>query len=162
RNMVRTLGRPMGIKFDEEIYGYLTNVYGGHPYLIRQACSWQHKKLSNLERPLKITIDIMSESQQKRDADIVETFVGQIVQLMAVWYPEEFDLLIELAHKEYDYFRDYSNEYPNNIKHLVDYGLVERMDIYPFFRFTIATIEAFFVKAKSAEHERNKMLSNKE
>lgn len=39
REMVRKLGRYMGMKFDERIYGLLTEDFGGHPFLIRQFCS---------------------------------------------------------------------------------------------------------------------------
>lgn len=39
REMVRKLGRIMGLKFEEIIYGRLTEDFGGHPYLIRHVCS---------------------------------------------------------------------------------------------------------------------------
>ena len=43
REMVRRLGRIMGLKFDEVIYGKLTEDCGGHPYLMRHICSVIHK-----------------------------------------------------------------------------------------------------------------------
>ena len=40
REMVRKLGRIMGIKFDEPLYSQMTEDYGGHPFLIRRLCSY--------------------------------------------------------------------------------------------------------------------------
>jgi len=39
REMVRKIGRIMGLHFDELIYGKLTEDFGGHPFLIRHVCS---------------------------------------------------------------------------------------------------------------------------
>jgi hypothetical protein len=53
RDMVRKLGRYMGIKFDEIIYGKLTDDFGGHPFLIRQMCS-SINKISPGDRPIQV------------------------------------------------------------------------------------------------------------
>ena len=39
REMVRKLGKIMGIKFDEGVYTRLVEDYGGHPFLVRRVCS---------------------------------------------------------------------------------------------------------------------------
>ena len=49
--MVRKLGRIMGLRFDEIIYGKLTEDFGGHPFLIRHVCSVINR-ISPAERPV--------------------------------------------------------------------------------------------------------------
>ena len=44
--MIRTLGKIMGVKFDESLYQRLTDDYGGHPFLIRHVCSYLSQKKS--------------------------------------------------------------------------------------------------------------------
>ena len=53
REMVRRLGRIMGMKFDEVVYGKLTEDCGGHPYLMRHICSVIHR-ISTSERPVRV------------------------------------------------------------------------------------------------------------
>ncbi len=42
--MVSTIGNYMGMRFDDEIYTYLTDDFGGHPFIIRQVCSHLFKE----------------------------------------------------------------------------------------------------------------------
>ncbi len=44
--MVSIIGGYMGIQFDKEIFTYLTDDYGGHPFLIRQVCSRIYESLA--------------------------------------------------------------------------------------------------------------------
>ena len=39
RMMMRRIGKYMGVKFDGPLYKYLGDEFGGHPFLIRLACS---------------------------------------------------------------------------------------------------------------------------
>ena len=39
RDMARTIGRYSGLNIEEPVYKFLTDTYGGHPFLIRIACS---------------------------------------------------------------------------------------------------------------------------
>jgi len=53
REMVRRLGRLMGLDFDEFVYSQLTEDFGGHPYLIRHLCSTIHK-MAEAQRPVAV------------------------------------------------------------------------------------------------------------
>ena len=53
KQMVSTIANYMGLSFDEDIYTYLKDDYGGHPFLIRQVCSLIHKNI-NTQRPQKV------------------------------------------------------------------------------------------------------------
>ena len=52
RRMLRTLGRPMGLRFDENALEYIVERYGGHPLLTRIACSLTHKMLRDSAQEL--------------------------------------------------------------------------------------------------------------
>lgn len=56
RDMVRSIGKYSGFSFDEQVYGYLQRVYGGHPYLIRLACSEVSKSLDHVSAESKMQI----------------------------------------------------------------------------------------------------------
>ncbi|MBZ0317848.1 MAG: AAA-like domain-containing protein [Anaerolineae bacterium] len=150
RTMVRTLGRPMGMNFEEQAYNYLTRTYGGHPYLIRQACSWHHKMLKEQNRPIEITVDELKRYQSQRD-NYLESFVEQIVQLLAPWYEFEYDMLKVLAGGDVSWFQELSEDEPAATKHLYNYGLITKTD--DDLRFTISAVEHYFKKAPfAAEH----------
>ncbi len=50
REMVRKLGRYMGLRFDEMLYAKLVEDFGGHPFLIRQFCSEIHSMIVSVLR----------------------------------------------------------------------------------------------------------------
>ena len=52
RRKLRTLGRPMGLRFDEEALEYIVERYGGHPLLTRISCSIMHKTLRDSRQEL--------------------------------------------------------------------------------------------------------------
>ena len=53
-DMVKNIGNYMGLDFDEEIFTFLTDDFGGHPFLIRQICSRIHQETST-KRPIKVS-----------------------------------------------------------------------------------------------------------
>src|SRR5206468_1115326 len=72
KEMISTLGRYMGLRFEAPTYDYLRVRYGGHPMLIRLACSWTHKILAsqNKARPIRVSVDFLRETEGPRDASL--------------------------------------------------------------------------------------------
>jgi len=128
REMIRKLGRYMGIKFDEDLYSKLFELYGGHPFLVRHACS----KLCELnqERPITFTMDIFN-SNKKMINQYLMPYVKQILTILAIWYPSEFEQTIELARGNYDKIQKYVEQEPEYIDHLLGYGIVNIIDKKP-------------------------------
>lgn len=58
RDMVRSIGRYSGLQFDEEVYPYLQKVYGGHPFLIRVACSELWKATDTRNPQVRTTVTV--------------------------------------------------------------------------------------------------------
>jgi len=129
REMVKKLGRLMGIKFEEGIYTRLTEEYGGHPFLIRRICSAISQ--SYLERP--ITID-RSRYYSVRDKFNQETeYFNMLLEVLTQFYPDEYEMLNMLAFEDYDNFDYYVSNDPSLIKHLIGYGIIVTIgDKYDF------------------------------
>lgn len=129
RDMVRTLGRYMGMKFDEDCYEYMRRRYGGHPMLIRLSCSWMHKYLvgSGSQRPLNVTLSMLRATQDERDASLAP-YARHILEVLSNWYPLEYDLLEMICQGHSKDYADLVAQDPDLHRHLTGYGLVSGGD----------------------------------
>ncbi|MDA0525716.1 AAA-like domain-containing protein [Methanococcoides alaskense] len=125
REMVRKLGRYMGIKFEEELYPKLYELYGGHPFLVRHACS----KLCYYEktRPITFNLEIFNQHADKINLSLMP-YVKQILNVLAIWYPNEYQQIIELAQGNVEDIKKHLGDKPQYIEHLLGYGIVNFID----------------------------------
>lgn len=121
RQMVRTVARYMGLRVEEGIYKKLYEEYGGHPFLVRQACSHLSRKIN--ERPGHFSVDLYNASKAAIGVKL-EKNVKQILNVLAIWYPEEYELLRLLARGDRDTFLEFAEESASFTEHVVGYGLV--------------------------------------
>jgi len=125
RTMVRAIGRHAGLSFAEPVYKYLSEKYGGHPYLIRLACSEIWKK-SDLLNPEKVTEISVSNFERCR-TEIVDRLaqpIRDILLSLVWWYPEEYDILRILALGDKTFVRDYLEQKPGSFHQFSKYGLL--------------------------------------
>ncbi|WP_091266643.1 hypothetical protein [Gillisia sp. Hel1_33_143] len=132
REMVFTIGNYMGLEFEEEIITYLTEDYGGHPFLIRQICSMIHNDTPD-ERPIKVTNYYYQENKEKFDRALID-YIDLIVQVLNNWYPEEYKLLELLAIDDKSKFKEIVNNSDKIINHLIGYNLIEKTENDYFIR----------------------------
>ncbi|WP_022851267.1 AAA-like domain-containing protein [Limisalsivibrio acetivorans] len=125
RDMVRTLGRRMGLKFEESVFHLLNDDYGGHPFLIRHMCSHLFSSFKNDTKPLTITKDHYKDSK--------ETFLNNsnkyfqlILEVLKTSYDFEYELLVLLAEDDIETFNDFCNQQPDIIGHLLGYNVIKR------------------------------------
>ena len=124
RRMLRTLGRPMGLRFDEGALQYIVKRYGGHPLLTRIACSITHKMLRDSGQPLPKTVDEhwLRHFEEQRDGEL-SFYCGHVVSELKTFYPDEFELLTRIATgglaDAYEFMTDASFT-----AHLKNYGLL--------------------------------------
>lgn len=149
RAMVRTLGRSMGFKFDEDVYDYLLAQYGGHPALTRMACSHVHRELAQDKRPVDLAADYFRRDEQARDRSLL--MLGEhILGLLKQWYPDEHTMLELLASGQTAFFQELADDSPNYAEHLRAYALV---DDGPPPRLRIPLLRSCLVRRpKSVEH----------
>ena len=123
RQMVRKLGRYVGLKFDELIYTKLADDFGGHPFLIRQACSLIHKE-SKGDRPV-IVDKALYQKSKKNFVSHSSHYLEMIVDVLRDWYPDEYEMLKYLAQGDMESFHEFASDGPVFTKHLTGYGLIQ-------------------------------------
>ena len=121
RQMVRRISRYMGLRCDEGLYQRLTEEYGGHPYLVRHACSHLARKVD--VRPGELSA-AMFEREREHIAVALERNVRQILNVLAIWYPDEYELLRILAQGDRKTFVDFARHSASFTEHVEGYGLV--------------------------------------
>ncbi|HEY9832366.1 MAG TPA: hypothetical protein V6D26_17400 [Stenomitos sp.] len=132
REMVRKLGKLMGLKFDETIYSKLTEDYGGHPFLIRQVCSLIHK-LNNQDLPIKVNRIIYEKAKNEFDMNQATKYIEMMMSVLTEFYPDEYTMLQSLAIGEIELFKTYASDSPEYTNHLKGYGIIEQSgDEYDF------------------------------
>ncbi|QOY38515.2 AAA family ATPase [Anaerobacillus isosaccharinicus] len=125
KNMVNSIGKYMGLDFDEQIYSKLVDDYGGHPFLIRHICSLINKSVS-LDRPVKVSkYDYLRE---KINYDIaISKYIEQIIQVLKISYPDEYSLLETLAVQGNEAFqKKLGFKNLSTIHHLTGYGVLKK------------------------------------
>ena len=107
RDMVRTIGRYSGLNIEEPVYKQLTDTYGGHPFLIRIACSEVTRRVDTQNPERRAVVSVADLTGQ--DAVIrarLERPIRDILLSLVWWYPEEYDLLAILADGDEGFFDD--------------------------------------------------------
>lgn len=123
REMVRKLGRGMGLKFDETIYGKLTEDFGGHPFLIRHVSSLINKRVLDFDRP--VSIDRLLYQNAKDDfIQNYSNYLDMILGVLKEFYPDEYSMLEMLANEDYAAFNDFAEAHISYTAHLLGYGII--------------------------------------
>lgn len=132
RMMVRKLGKIMGLKFDEHIYTYLTDDFGGHPFLIRNVCSSINKVVQN-ERPVRIDRLTYNKGVKKFNNEF-SNYYEMIVSVLKDYYSEEYEMLKFLALGDISSFKEFQEISPEYTSHLLGYGIIDNNDDNFFFK----------------------------
>lgn len=127
RSMVRQIGKYMGMKFDEDVYSYLTNEFGGHSFLIRLACSvlYQLSKGRITDSSVKFGINAFTAIS----APIKERLKSpcmDIVSSLIWWYPDEYEVLRVTCEGDLDFTRQYIQGDSRGSYHVISYGLLDK------------------------------------
>ena len=140
REMVRKLGRLMGIKFEEGIYTRLVEDYGGHPFLIRQVCSAIAKKYP--QRPVQI--DRLKYIAVRDEYNRESEYFDMLLEVLTQFYIDEYEMLNLLASGDFDTFKYYADQDYSMVKHLIGYGIVRPSD--DKYDFKIDAVKDFLVR----------------
>ena len=155
REMVRRLGKIMGMKFDEIIYGKLTEDFGGHPYLIRHVCSVINK-LCQEDRPVFIDKSLYEKSKNIFIRDYGH-YMELILNVLNSYYNDEYEMLKYLSVGDNKTFKEFAELSPLYTNHLIGYGIIE--ENYGNYSFRIEAIHEHlaskqrFKKINQAQHE---------
>lgn len=155
REMVRRLGRIMGLQFDEGIYARLTDDFGGHPYLIRHVCSVINS-LVRIERPVRIDKALYEEAVRIFLRDYSQ-FMEMILSVLKEYFPDEYEMLRILSRGDAITFKEYAQLSPLYTNHLLGYGFLQEVD--GRYSFKTETIRVFI---EARERYKKLNLSEKE
>jgi hypothetical protein len=141
RNMVKKLGKRMGLSFEPSAIEYLHFRYGGHPLLTRIACSLVHANESRLGTRRPITLDKaqLVAGQLRRDSELL-FYCEHVISELRQFYGDEYAMLELLAQRQYREFSELARD-GMIINHLRDYGLIADSNGIP--RVSIPAIEAY-------------------
>lgn len=123
KEMVSSIGNYMGLKFEDEIFTYLVDDFGGHPFLIRQVCSYIHKKTIQ-KRPCSIS-KFYYQTERENIIGHIQDYIGMIINVLHEKYQIEYELLERLAQGDNSTFMEYAQSSHMLIEHLMGYGLVK-------------------------------------
>lgn len=124
--MVRFIGRYSGLKFDEEVYEFLRQRFGGHPFLMRIACSevWRTMATDDPQGH----VEVSARDFEVRDDGIrarLAQHIKDILLSLVWWYPLEYELLQILAEGDEEFVDQYVQAYPDSIVQFQHYGILQ-------------------------------------
>ncbi len=128
REMVRRIAKYMGLRVEEALFRCLFEEYGGHPFLVRQACSQLARELT--DRPAEITVALF-ERKRSAVALSLERNVRQILNVLAIWYPNEYETIRILAEGDQAGFVEFALHSAEFTQHVEGYGLVREARTAP-------------------------------
>ncbi len=143
RAMVRTIGRYAGLDFEENVHQYLQQTYGGHPYLIRLACSeiWLTSDITNPNSLNSVRIADFEKLRPRIQARLAQP-IKDILLSLIWWYPDDYDVLRILATGDKDFVAEYLREQPESTIQFAKWGLL-RADTGEF---AIADVREFLTR----------------
>lgn len=139
REMVRTIGRYMGLNFDEDVYEWLFKQFGGHPYLVRKACSLVCQKAKKGSGD-SVSLKDFTSRRDWLDKELGDDILKLLI-VLAQHYPNEFDHLMSLAKGEHDWIQLLHQEEYGALDHLLEYRVIAENE--GRFEFVIETLERF-------------------
>ncbi|EEX14039.1 conserved hypothetical protein [Citreicella sp. SE45] len=144
REMVRAIARYSGAALEEDCFDLLNVEYGGHPYLIRLACSEVLRSLGELPVDKKIRVLKSSfESAKDKIAVRITQPIKDILLSLVWWYPDEYELLHLLAGGDKAFVQEFLAEEPEKASRFARYGLLEADNG----SFAIKELRTFLVKS---------------
>jgi len=123
KEMIITLGKGMGIDWEEDALRAVYELTGGHPFITRRLCSVIISRFSN--RPLLINSSMIRESEMEILMKLSDLFEEIKIRLQRD-YPDEWEVLEALASGfSLDEIKKLVPTYSRALRHLEGYQLIE-------------------------------------
>jgi hypothetical protein len=125
--MIRSIGKYSGIEFEEDVFAYLQDTYGGHPFLIRVACSevWRTLDTVNAHQRVKVGVRQFLAIKDDIRSRLAQPIKDVLLSLLW-WYPDEYDILQILATGASDFVEEYIRVHPGSIIQFGRYGILKK------------------------------------
>jgi len=132
REMIRKIGKIMGLNFDENIYGRLTEDFGGHPFLMRNVCSVINK-LCPSDRPARVDKNLYENAKELFNKEY-SSYYEMIVSVLKEYYNDEYEMLKFLALDDLETFNSFAQHSKEYTNHLLGYNILDRNNKSFFFK----------------------------
>ncbi|BCW94624.1 MAG: cold shock domain-containing protein [Fimbriimonadales bacterium] len=124
KEMIVSLGKGMGVYYDEQALDFIHELSGGHPFLTRRLCSVLANRYP--QRPLQVSVDILKSLEDEFLIGSHEVFL-EIKERLKRDYPQEWDLLEALVSGfSIDEVKQLIPNWPIAVRHLEGYQLISR------------------------------------
>lgn len=125
KQMIETLSAYMGIVVEDDIYAYLVREFGGHPFLMRQACSYIK---SELDKGTQRHVDrlIYDESIARFNEEVGHGYCELVIGVLSEHYADEYTMLTYLARGDTSEFELLAESDPTYTQHLLGYGVISK------------------------------------
>ncbi|UUW71561.1 ATP-binding protein [Pseudomonas oryzihabitans] len=125
--MLRKLGKRMGMTFEYDACGCIRDWYGGHPLLIRQACSTLNSFMAETQdHPFKVDTNTFNALKPRIDQELT-FYSNHAISEIREFYPDEYYLFELLATGRELEFEELSKE-TTYTSHLCSYQLIRKRD----------------------------------
>ncbi len=121
--LLTKLGFKMGLSWSKASADLLFRLVGGHPYLLRSYASNVHKDLLPRSDQIEVIPEMVTKLIDRYMVDMNSTF-SQLVEIFDDQYTDEFVILETLASGRIAEFRELIEAFPDEVSHLIGYGLV--------------------------------------
>lgn len=127
--MLKKIGKRMGLQFDPSAITDIRNWYGGHPLLIRQACSQLNALLlkEKKQKPFKITSNLFHENKDRIDQELIY-YSNHAISEIKEFYPDDYFMFELLATNQDLEFYSFSKDDPSLVKKLLNYQLIKEVN----------------------------------
>lgn len=124
KDLLSKVGARMGLEWTEPSVQQMMNYVGGHPFLLRALASKVHRATTPRLAPISVTDELIATQV---DPFLLEmsSSLSQMIEVLDDYYPDEFMLLETLATGRIGEFRELAHAFPNDVAHLVGYGLID-------------------------------------
>jgi len=124
--MITGIGRYMGLSFSDEACYNLLQEFGGHPHMLRLACSELH--VSQLEKEKFRPASIQNSYIKSNLDSLVSSCNQHLTNVMDIFqnrYPNEYEMLKLISANEQDKLNKLRRENPIDFNHLEKYNLIK-------------------------------------
>lgn len=122
-DLLKSLGEQIGLQWTDAALSYAFEQTGGHPALVRTLGSVVHSTLLPRNATQNVSRAISREAAL-RILSAKPAVLAQVTASLSDRYEDEFVMLDMLAQGEVYNFRQLAVEYPNELSHLIGYGLL--------------------------------------
>jgi len=96
REMLLSLGTPMGVTLTNDAVDQIYKLFGGHPFLSRRFCSMLCE--SNDQRPIEFSLEDVTAFYEREQGQLDHDF-HTILENLRVIFPSEYRLVLRMGHE---------------------------------------------------------------